>query len=452
MHNQPILMGKLPSACPDPQLRGSNRRDPYYTAQFSTTAHAIWLESEIAKLQETSGTRPVPAWLRATHDRDNFSWTEQREMRRQMLPVVGAIHAWRTLSCDQLASFTGQPNLRSGRSPRVSQLWANGIIDVGAAPTGTGVPLGEPHGMLYRPAARQGADQYAKLGSSLTLPESIAVTAGSAFSSAHSADRHAVLCAETSLRVAEFLPVQAVLGDALNSIGNLLTHSRSPAKSGSQLCPDAVWIVNGLRICVELTATASQSLTKKANLWAQLMENHTLDDTGIVVLFLTVDRQDLDGRTSLNPVLTQTKRALSKAVRDHPGGFQRWTGSRVFVADYRAFFPATAAVSSDFLDLMADRFTGDPEQPWQPVSLLDPETAEFTPTGGWDPLAVVRNSTALFQTPYWLRTRTDQPAFWQLAAGANPPVRIDAQSGKPNARPVPAASIPERLRVLGGLG
>jgi hypothetical protein len=452
MHNQPILMDKLPSACPDPQLRGANRRDPYYTAQFSTTAHAIWLESEIARLQESSGARPVPAWLRATKVRDDFSWTEQREMRRQMLPVLGAIHAWRTLSCDQLASFTGQPNLRSGRSPRVSQLWANGIIDVGAAPTGTGVTLGGPHGMLYRPAARQGADQFAKLDVSLTLPESIAVTAGSAFNSAHSADRHAVLCAEASLRVAEFLPVQAVLGDALNSITNLLTHSRHPAKAGSQLCPDAVWIVNGLRVCVELTATASQSLAKKAHLWAQLLEKHTLDDTGIVVLFLTVDRKDLEGRTSHNPVITQTKRALAKAVRDHPGAFQQWTGSRVFVADYRAFFPATAAVSADFLDLMADQFSGDPEQPWQTVSLLDPETMPFAPTGGWDPIAVVRNAGALFQSPFWLRNDAEPPALWQLAVGANPPVRIDELSGKPNARPVPAASIPERLRVLGGLG
>ncbi|MEC5148802.1 hypothetical protein [Cryobacterium sp. GrIS_2_6] len=450
MHNQSIPLTQLFSACPIPGLRASERRDPYYSAQFSTTAHAIWLESEIAQLQEAGGATPIPSWLRSTHDRDDFSWTEQREMRRQMLPALGAIHSWRTLSCVQVASFTGQPKLRNGRSPRMSQLWTHGLIDVGATPTGTGITLGQPHGMLYRPAARQGPDRFARLDGSLTIPESIAVTGGTDFSGAHSADRHAVLCAEASLRVAEFLPVQAILGDALNSIGNLTSRRGSP-KTDSQLCPDAVWVLNGLRICVEFTATASQSLSKKADLWAQLLQDNTLNDTGIVVLFLAVDRQDLDGRPGHSNVTLQTKKALAKAIRKHPGGLQNWTGSRFFVADYRDYFPAANAVSSDFLDLMADSFTGDPTSPWRPVSLLDPETVPFTPTDGWDPMAVVRNAGALLQSPFWLRSAAEPPALWQLTVGANPPVRIDELSGKPNARSVPAASIPERLRVLGGL-
>ncbi|MBG6214298.1 hypothetical protein RCH23_002120 [Cryobacterium sp. CAN_C3] len=452
MRPAPIPMKDLDSACPVPELRASERRDPYYSAQFSTTAHAIWLESEIARLQATAGATPVPSWLRSTHLRDDFTWTGQREMRRQMLPPLGAIHSWRTLSCDQVASFTGQAKLRSGRSPRMSQLWAHGLIDVGATPTGTGIALGEPHGMLYRPAARQGPDRFARLDGSLSVPESIAITGGTEFNGAHSADRHAVLCAEASLRVAEFLPVQAILGDALNSIDNLTNGGHGSARTDSQLCPDAVWVLNGLRICVEFTATASQSLSKKADLWAQLLEDHTLNDTGIVVLFLAVDRQDLDGRPGHSNVTLQTKKAVAKAIRKHPGGLRNWTGSRFLVADYRDYFPAANTVTSDFLDLMVDAFTGDPVSPWRSVSLLDSDTVPFTPTHGWDPMPVVRNAGALFQSPFWLRDVAEPPALWQLAVGANPPVRIDELSGKPNARPVPAASIPDRLRVLGGLG
>jgi hypothetical protein len=178
MNNQPISMSGLPSACPVPELRGSERRDPYYSAQFSTTSHAIWLESEIATLQNTLNPRSVPPWLRSSHGRDDFSWTERKEMRRQLLPALGATHAWRTLSCDQLASFTGQPKIRSGRSPRMSQLWTHGLIDIGSTPDGAGVAFGKEHSTLYRPAARQGSDRFAKLDGSLTVAESVAVTGG----------------------------------------------------------------------------------------------------------------------------------------------------------------------------------------------------------------------------------------------------------------------------------
>jgi hypothetical protein len=342
---------------------------------------------------------------------------------------MSAIDSWRTVTGEQLAAITGEAELASPRSNAMGELFSAGIADIGQF--NTGLAAGRGAGHIYRPSRTTVFER--DIAPKLTYPEWVSVTAGHGWESGSQYDRHNILAAELALRVAEFCEIGAVVGEKL-STWNLLAHEGAgfPAPSaGKQRSADATLIrTDGARIAVELTASTGAAFTKKVAGWAQLLSNRRMADSGLVVVFVVATRPDKMVNTG--EVMSQVRHAIAAAARQYPGvNFDR-TAERMFVADWRTWFPAAGEAAPGFLTLEAERPTGPASSPWETASLLDPFDVVFDAKNEKAALAALNNLSLVRSVPAWLRTGK-APTLWPH------PIRELGYTGIP----VPAPSRPD---------
>ena len=395
----------LTSACTS-GLGAADRTDPYWAGIWEQGASATWLSANLARRQADAGLGRIPTWL----DNEPGALTESiRSPRRESrLAAMSVLDTWRTVTGEQLAAITGDPDLGSARARAMGELFAAGIADIGQF--NTGLAYGGSAGHIYRPSRTNVFDH--DIAPRLTYPEWVSVTAGHPWESGSQYDRHNVIAAELALRVAEFCEIGAVVGEKL-STWNLLAHEGAgfpaPQKT-KQRAADATLIrTDGARIAVELTASTGANFSKKVNGWAQLLSNRRMADTGLVVVFVVATRPDKMVNTG--EVLSQVRTAIASAARDNPGvNFDR-TAARMFVADWRDWFPAAGEAAPGFLTLQAERPTGAGSARWETASLLDPFDVVFEPTDPARAAAAVNNLAGIRSVPHWLRTGK-RPTLW----------------------------------------
>lgn len=451
-----MRFAELPSATPFASHRTAERLDPYWDGVWQFGSHAQWVSREhLERLERAglAGRRPValradPAVAAA---RIGTDWEAK-------LNLLGQLSGWRTVTAEQAAAFHGASVSSAQHRRVIADLFALELIDAGAI----GAALGGPQaarGRMLRPSASKAFDRLIK--PRLSYAEWVSVTGGLKFLTGGQYDRHNVLTTELALRVSEFLRVGTVLGERQAHVNTLAyTSVGLPEPPGrSQQTADAVIIRrDGVRIAVELTASVGTSgFQRKAEMWARLLERRAYDDTGLVVVFIVADRAAgaVTDRNNGGLHLTVRKQ-VARAARLYPGTSLNRTADRMFVIDWRDWFPARGEASDDFLRLRAQRPTGTQGE-WIPADLLD-EFDVPAPTRMHDPLAVIRNSSGLRSVPQHIREMNpSRPPLHVLSLrrsgyGKLKQVRVNPRTGEVRESAgrargsAPRVTIPERLR------
>ncbi len=427
----------VPSACPVPSLRTAARTDVYYTGVWSgASSQAVWLNSDGARAQAADGLGRLPAHLDIDPDE---AWASVEKVGDQRLDALAVAANYHTVTSEQMAAITGQPALMSARSRTMAELFATGITEVGVLGNGMLGRTVRDRLTLHRPARNR--HFHDRLQEHLTYPELMSITAGKEFAPGLPHDRHDLLAAEFLLRCAEWVECGVVLGERLSD-WDLLAFSGTGAPSrygmDSKRADGVLVRTDGLRVAIEVTATVGPSFKAKVRRWAALLSERSTAQTGLVVLFLVAPSPGSRSREHLN----SARKHIAAAARDHAGWSHDRTHSRMFVADFRDYFPAPGQVAPGFFPLMALRPTGPVTALWEEASVLDPMDTPFDPHANLDALAVLSNSCALRSVPFWLRTGKP-PALWTIpikrAGYLSIPVPAPSRESRYSGAPLAAA-------------
>lgn len=414
-----IPFAALTSNTPTSPVRTTARLDPFWQGVWSTGAGAQWLSYERMQRLDEAGLIRAVQQHRNLQVKATTAAGRVRQGWQAKLDLAAALYGWKTATVAQVAALTGTPELAVRRSRSVGDLFALSIADVGdvAGRFGAG---GQPiSARMVRPSRSSGYEQV--MLPEMTFAERVSVTGGEAWSAAGRYDRHNVLTVEFILRAAEFLPhIGSILGEPFAKVSDLLYTGvgREAPTLGitrtGKVVPmtrtgDAVIIRDdGLRIVLETTASASSaSLGVKAERWAQELARRPFEETGVVVLFLTVDKHDpFDGSVDRR-VTRDTAKLVRAASEQFPGRGPMRTAQRMLVASWHDYFPAAHRASDAFSSLVADVFV---DGRWSSRALLDPASVPAPPMAHAQD--VIRAASGLRSVPHQLRAAASQrPQF-----------------------------------------
>lgn len=284
------------------------------------------------------------------------------------------------------------------------QLFTAGLVDNGIFTNGLMHTRNTERRTLYRPSRNSNFNQ--KLAPRLTYPvgcRSPAVTRSNSVGSSTG-----TTCSPPSWAYASRNGVRSERSSARNCRRSSCWHIRGwdcrrPSARGARRAADATLIrTDGARIAVELTASTGPNFEAKVQRWATLLSNRRMDDSGLAVVFVVAPRSDK--AVKKGEYLTAVRKQIAARARDNPGvSFDR-TASRMFVVDWRDWFPAPGRVAQSFFALEASRPTGPNYALWEQASILDPSDVPFTPKVPESALAVLDNLAMIRSVPNWLRT------------------------------------------------
>lgn len=374
----------------------TERLDPYYTGAWDVSRTAVWLS-------RTDSERYVAAGLsKPTMEEERRTEAEAVQAltlpgRYAELATLAAVGAWRTITVEQIAALTG-----ARVTKRMQEiLWATGLIARGRMQLG--VSAKTP--MLMRPT--QSSD-FGLLADRLRYVDWLGVTGGLPWLYGSQADRHNLLAVEVALRAAEYTPIAAILGDAYSKMTRFFPPVTQVPSFGPWTGDGVIVRSDGLRIALELTATASVSLGEKFERWASFLARDTTSSTA--VLFVEARHPGLRSKYSDRAVLNRIRRMMAQAATSTMGRIQAGVPERMLMVSWTEWFPQPGHVCDDYVGLPVWRPTGradSPEGRYERVSLLDPfevagPSLDRFPDGS-TPRAVVANSKLLYASPHWLR-------------------------------------------------
>lgn len=384
--------------------RAANRLDPYWGRLWLPGSQAVWqnaldIAQARAPLPGEPEAGPGPGGAPAPGEEvDVTSWLSYPAKRGSRLSALSAIDSWRTITGEQICAITGSREFAALQPKNlVGRFFHAGLIDIGAFPR----PFTSSPARLFRPSPTNTFEQ--ALAPHLTGPEAIAIHGGYGWSAGHQYNRHNVLAAELGLRVSEFTGM-TVLGEKYASVDLLAGAGlgaapvRADGKTG-----DAVIIrEDGLRIVVEITASYSNDLESKIERWARVLDEHPMETSGLVVVFVVAAHPDVYRRgNSPVSVMGATRRRMAKVLRRYPSYSPDAPANRMGIVAWNHWFPAAHAFTPQFLDGTCEVFDS-LTQTWSARSMfLD---TEFDPWSGFDATAVHTQAQTIGATPHWMRT------------------------------------------------
>jgi hypothetical protein len=442
-----------------PGFGAADRLDPFWDGVWTNGSSAVWVSAELAERQVASGLAKLPARLTMT-DEDALRVLRSNKTRGARLSALAACDQWRTLSGEQLAAMSGWSTLASTTSTVLTAAFTAGVLDLGEFANPLRRGANADRSRLVRPTRSLKFEEL--IAPDLSYQEWVSVTGGSPWDFRRQYDRHNLISTELGLRVAEFCEVGTVLGEKL-STADLLSWSglgRTGECRDNRAADLTIVRQDGLRIAVEVTASAGDDFAAKVRRWAQVLSSNSLASSGLVVLFVEAAPPGNGARASSRQrrVIEEVTKQVAKVVMEFPGTAGDRVAARIGVARWEDWFPATHTAEPGFVSLDAIRPTGPPGHRWEPVSFLDPFDLEFDPHDPDAMGAVITNSHMLLGVPHWLRHAREAPPLWprQMAAvgldelPTSPPSRINRFTG---ARAVLAAGVPgltvppDRMRV-----
>lgn len=398
-----MKFSEMRSAIPDHPLRLAERIiDPYWDDIWASGGSASWLNTDQATAQVAAGLGRLPARLDMNKEEAWSDLLDPNSYQRQYkLNVFAALDQWRTLTAEQLALFAGAPKVANGRSLIMKQMFASGMTDVGIFNNGLISSRGAEVGTIYRPAGTNAFER--RLAPTLTYQEWLSITGGIPFEHRQQFDRHNLLASELALRVAEFCNPATVLGEKLSTIHSLAFESwgeRAPNFGYSRAADLTVVREDGLRVAIEVTASAGKSFELKVENWAKLLGQKRLADSGLVLLFVVAAPT-----RSSSGLLTSVRKRVARIIKQYPGLKHDQTANRVAVVDWRDWFPAPGEAHSGFPTLDSWFYMTDTEgeSEWVKRSVFDLFDLIYEPSAGRKPMEVVAGASALRSTPAWLR-------------------------------------------------
>lgn len=396
--------------------RTADRLDPFWGGMWSTGASAMWVSRRLAASQVASGLAVMPPHLSMSIAQAREHLASARGFGAR-LAAMGVLDQWRTASSEQMVALTGHDRLGAVRSRDLAAMWVAGIADHGTFSSALlpGAAL-TARAMLYRPSRSRGSFEEA-VAPLLTYEQRVAVTAGTSWDHRRQYDRHNLLTTELGLRVAETCPVGTVLGEKVSTV-DLLTGSGLGRESSSDERAADMTVVrrDGMRIAVELTASAGPDFTEKVRRWARLLASEPMARTGLFVLFVEAAPPEVSASGKGNRVRREVYKAVARTVREFAGQGVDSVAGRMGVVSWSQWFSGPGMASAEFAALEVDRPIGPVTDTWVQGSVLDEVEVPFVPRDDFDPLAVVTGSSMLLGTPHWMRH--EAPAhLWPILAG-----------------------------------
>lgn len=357
----------------------SERADMFFEGMWRASATTDWLTTPSIRKAVRSGAVRMPADMTPSDERPlrNAGSAQRRAA------LLAAARMWGSLTLEQAATITGYPLTVLTRDAKC--LLRAGLIDVGA-PEVTSL-----RGWSWRATTLVAAGRKSDVRShlaELTWPMRLAVTADRPWEKASASARHNALTTELCLRAATWLGVPFVAGEMLSGADDLFgTGGGEVAVPWTKRADATIMRPDGVRVAVEMTASAGPSLERKAEGWARLLAAHP--SAGVMVLFVAAEPVD----ASATDLVRRTRRAVTSALRTHPGSVRSPVAARMAVASWVDWFPERRTVSDGFLRLHAFCRAGGG---WVPVDLMT-----VACRGG--STAVVEASGLLAGVPWWLR-------------------------------------------------
>lgn len=381
-----MRISDLPNRNPLERFRSDRRLDPYYDGMWTNGAQVAWLDHESARGGAEAGALTRGAWRPDEQEPSLARVLESRgrERRARYIETLAVLLMWRTATQEQLESFIGLDLLGWRVARSLHTMWSAGLIDLGASL----VAMSDAYPRVARP--HRDFD-FTKLAERMTLTDWAGVSAGQVLEAGSQNDRHNVLTTELGLRAAELLPVPVVAGELLATVRSLAPDGVTVPASTRRGADLMMVRGDGTRVLIETTATVPRS-QDKADRWADvLLEDR---DEQLVVVFLHCPRVTATAKAERKVLAQQVRAAGRRTVRHQIGRVEQ----RMFVADWRDWFPARHEVSDRFMSLSAQRVAGDG---WEWVALLDP----FDLPGTSSPWAreLVEMAPYLYGLPHWMR-------------------------------------------------
>jgi hypothetical protein len=421
----------------------AERFDPYFSPVWQDSsggAAMSWLSNEALARLGTEGL--VKQRARGKH---HYQSAEEAlsalPFRPKWQKALGAINLFQTLTTQQLAAITDDPDVMYERSVTLDALFIAGLIQRG------GFSLWQnrlrtdktPELLRIHPRAHK-VDL-----SHLLYQDWLGVSSGAFKTRGHNWDRHNLLTTELCLRVAELCPtIPLVLGEALAD----LTRYADPKHplSGERMADGVLLREDGLRILIETTLGGSSSvLAAKCNEYALMLANDRSDS--VSVLFVAA-RGD-DWYTGANRRQT-LRRIIGTVIAGLHGRIRGKVARHIAVADWRDWFPEPGCLHRSFRSLTATVPTGPTSDRWQPVALADPMSTPMQPSDQSlviDMETTLANAANLYGVPHWLRGTVDpDPLIRHLLAQAGLPEALlfDPVTGDLTERPPPVPGRPQR--------
>lgn len=406
-----MRLADIPSSIPRSPHRAAIRLDPYWDGLWNLGSAGTWLSrGHSDRLRAAGLIRNLPSRLR-TNPADAIGRLPGNLDVK--LDLLGAVNAWRTLTGEQQAAFSGR-RVFDAQDQIIGDLFASDLIDAGTIWNPELETRLTDRAALYRPSNSDAFDRH--VAPLLTFAEQVSVTGGEAWIAGGQFARHNILTAELCLRLAEFANVAAVLGERDARVRTLAYTGAGAAEPPGQSNKTADAVIvrpDGLRIAVESTATAAGTdFLRKARAWAQVLARRPLSDTGLVVLFVGIERLD---QRNTETIRRKVRKEIAQATREVPGLAGNRTADRMFLMSWQEMFPARHEASADLFTLRCERPNG-PGGTWAEAHLLDEGSVPFdTSAMRVDPLTVVHAAAGLRSTPFWLRRGVpDRPALHEL--------------------------------------
>ena len=406
-------LSELPSRAPA-GLTGAERIDPYFGGMFAQGTNATWMNPAIAAAQRDAGLTMPPKWMLADRDESLARFMEPAKWATK-LALLGYLGSWRTMTVQQAAAFAGAPGLAARDAAIIRDAFAAHMIDVGFLHSGAAT-TGDAHlARLLRPAYSQVVAK--KVLPHLTYPERVFVTGGGEYTTSRQYDRHNVLSTELGLRCAEYLGVSGVLGETYSTADLLLGWVQSsavnarPGKSGDL----TVVRGDGLRLVVELTATAARSIEAKTRAWATAMSGSTINTDGVFLLYVIAPPLGSTGQ-SATAMVREVRRSIARVCKQYDGLPGARLADRIAVVRWDEWFPSMHTATDDFLSMKAHapRIDLGGSVTWEQVALLDLfDGPAFDPTYPDDMTALIANGAAIASSPGFVRADAVAPALWR---------------------------------------
>lgn len=432
-HLRSWSLRRLTSRCTVEGVQAGDRFDPFYDGLWEDGSSAVWTNRELAARQDRAGFTKMPKRMLMTEQKALASLWSGR-YRAEKLRLLAALDSWRTLTCEQAAAMAGTTTLLDVQSTIPRTMWNLNLVDVGQfrGIAGRGFTR---RGWLYRPTRSTAFDDL--IVPNLSWPEWVSVTAGMPFNAGGQFDRHNVLATELGLRALEFADVGTVLGEKLSRAELLCSHMpQSLLPKGETKAADLTIVrPDGLRIAVEITASATSTFAAKAERWAKLLDEAPLAESGLVVVFVVAKgaglpmsasqhraedefapmRTGVEARAQAqaihdhNKVRSTVAKRIAAAVRNYPGQVGDRVADRMFLASWQEWFPARGRLGADFLSMRTVSPSGPVGDLWQERHLLGEGAMPFRPRDPEAVTAVLANAQALAGVPVWARHPGDAP-------------------------------------------
>lgn len=432
-----------------------DRADPYWDRLWAPGSQAVWATGTGSRARTDIGL-PEPSFVPSLEEAAQTLCSNKHLGRR--LALLSLLDSWGTVTAQQAAAFTGYRQLGKPDDSQVAAAFSAGLMDLGRFVSSLQRVNADPASAVYR--AGPSGSVRKQLGDYFTWPELAQIDGGFKGPGAGYYDRHNILAAELALRSAEMLPdIEMVLGEKWSSSAVMFPEDERPRGYGEwQKQPPArgdgaLIRHDGLRIVIEMTATTSPGFVRKVQRWARILDEHPMETSGLIVLFVAAAHPDRAGGNQTATIEGTVRRTIADVLRGYGESGIDSPAARMGFASWTDWFPSRHHVSQAFMDLQVQV----PQNGWHTTSLL--KDFAFKPWKGFDATACIDQGRILSATPHWLRVGDHTHLVGSPMDRMNIPVPVPpAQNPEFSDRPgsLTAArgaagkiGLPRRLKIIG---